>query len=771
MGIKLNNIKKLQKIKFTDKIYIPSFFSFKKISFLYAQDKYIKKIFLLLKKRNLILRSSAVGEDKKNFSLAGKYDSLILNKRELKNINLKQKILNYVHHFDKPNDEIIIQDFISNVDLAGVIFTKDINNNSPYISINYDKSGKTHLITSGAKSSLIRNLFIFRDYKFSKNNIFRKLIRIIFEIEKKFSNSRLDIEFAIKKKKIFIFQVRELPNTLIKIKKSYNLTEVLTNIKKKLNKLINEKKLFGKKTYFSNMSDWNPAEMIGQKPSRLALSLYKEFITNDIWAIQRKDYGYKDVNPNQLLFSFSGTPYIDLRTDFSSFLPKDLNLKIANKVIDHSLNIIQKKPYLHNRIEFDVINTCYSIDTKDKLKFLTNSEKKTYQKSLIKLTNSIILNGYLKREKIKITMLSKNLSELKKLRISPIQKMFYLNNIGKKYGSLPFAGIARIAFICSKILKDLKNYNFISSDEYKNFYLNCKSLNKDMQKNYQLFIKKKISKKDFLKIYGHLRPSTYDINSFNYSENFSNYFKKTKVNIIYKKQNSNFQNQLKIEKLFKKLGFKFSFRYFIKLAKDAIYQRELAKFRYSKVIDEIFTQIMILSKELSIKRKDLAFIDYDLLIKAYSDLDADKLKNILKNNIRLNKKLKNTTDLIKLPDVLFNDKVIYSFEVKSENGNYITREKCSGTPIEFYVNCKSIKQLENKIVFIENADPGYDFLFNYKIKGLVTKYGGANSHMAIRCLELNLPSIIGIGAKKFDYYKKNDHIFIDCKNKLIEILN
>ena len=33
--------------------------------------------------------------------------------------------------------------------------------------------------------------------------------------------------------------------------------------------------------------------------------------------------------------------------------------------------------------------------------------------------------------------------------------------------------------------------------------------------------------------------------------------------------------------------------------------------------------------------------------------------------------------------------------------------------------------------------------FSHNIRGLVTKYGGANSHMAIRCLELSIP--IGVG--------------------------
>ena len=72
---------------------------------------------------------------------------------------------------------------------------------------------------------------------------------------------------------------------------------------------------------------------------------------------------------------------------------------------------------------------------------------------------------------------------------------------------------------------------------------------------------------------------------------------------------------------------------------------------------------------------------------------------------------------------------------------------------------------------IENADPGYDFLFSYQIKGIITKYGGANSHMSIRCMELNLPSIIGIGEKNFNYLKNFKKIYINCRNKIFEVIN
>ena len=73
-------------------------------------------------------------------------------------------------------------------------------------------------------------------------------------------------------------------------------------------------------------------EMIGIKPKPLALSLYKKLITDQIWSKQRKDYGYKNVSSNYLMASFFGTPYIDVRVDFNSWIPKNLNQDIAKKL-------------------------------------------------------------------------------------------------------------------------------------------------------------------------------------------------------------------------------------------------------------------------------------------------------------------------------------------------------------------------------------------------------------------------------------------------------
>ena len=123
------------------------------------------------------------------------------------------------------------------------------------------------------------------------------------------------------------------------------------------------------------------------------------------------------------------------------------------------------------------------------------------------------------------------------------------------------------------------------------------------------------------------------------------------------------------------------------------------------------------------------------------------LKKNLNKKILSRKKEFQTNIKTKLPEVILDssasDIIPYMFNVPNFITNYRVRKSIK------YINASNIKQdLKNKIVLIENADPGFDWLFSKKIKGLITQYGGANSHMAIRCAELNIPAAIGCGEKK-----------------------
>ena len=74
------------------------------------------------------------------------------------------------------------------------------------------------------------------------------------------------------------------------------------------------------------------------------------------------------------------------------------------------------------------------------------------------------------------------------------------------------------------------------------------------------------------------------------------------------------------------------------------------------------------------------------------------------------------------------------------------------------------------MVLIESADPGYDWIFSYNIAGLITKYGGGNSHMAIRASEFGLPAAIGVGEALYKSLTHASVIELDVTNRKIEII-
>ena len=176
--------------------------------------------------------------------MAGKFKSFLdISARD------KKAILGYteeiIKSFKDSKDQILVQEFISKPQISGVIFTRDINTNSPYCTINYDTSGKTNLITSGKFNPSMKIISILKN-KIDTYKFFGKKLLIIKLIEKKLNNDRLDIEFCIKNKNFYLLQCRSLK----KLENVMTTKSVsIVNIKKKKknyrnpNQILKEKKI------------------------------------------------------------------------------------------------------------------------------------------------------------------------------------------------------------------------------------------------------------------------------------------------------------------------------------------------------------------------------------------------------------------------------------------------------------------------------------------------------------------------------------------------
>jgi phosphohistidine swiveling domain-containing protein len=749
-------------------IKIPKFHYFKIQSYKNKKKKIkiLKQIYNQFKK-GIIIRSSGINEDQKQQSSAGKYLSIVLKK--ITQNKTEKGIELVIKKLKNKNDQIIIQEFIENPTYTGVIFTRDPKNNTPFNILSLDRSGRSDLITSGTKNLSLKTFYISH----SKKNItkFNLIINKINIIQKKLKNDKLDIEFLIKKDQFFLLQARPL---IIKDRsKIKNFDEHYINIEKKINKLKKDSFNRVNKLALSNMADWNPAEMIGENPKPLAFSLYQILITNKVWAEQRKNYGYKDLTNHILMYNLYGKPFINLQIDFASFIPNELSKALTKKIITRKIKELEKKKYLHDKIEFDIIDTCYNLQTSKNINFLNSKEKKIYLNALKKITNNILTQNFLNDEIHKIEKIDTHINSLKSQNLSPIQNIYSLIKICQNYGTLPFAGLARCAFVGTNLLRSLRKEYLIDDIFIENFYENISSISKDISRDSNNLWKNKNSKINFLKKYGHIRPNTYSIDSKNYKENLFKYFPKNSYKNKKQKKsnlkNNNIPNKIKIDKYLKKSGLKINFKQLLNFSSSAIKLREYSKYKFTKCIDEIFKNIIQLGLELKISRTNLEFIDINWILDAYSNLRVDKLSKEMKIKIKDNKLKYKLSKRLVFPDLIMNSNDIYEFETSFSKGNFFTNNVITKNCIKFTSNI-NLKNLENKIVLIENADPGYDFIFSTKIAGLVTKYGGANSHMAIRCLEENIPSCIGVGTSKYENIIKSKTIELDCKNKIINII-
>lgn len=118
-----------------------------------------------------------------------------------------------------------------------------------------------------------------------------------------------------------------------------------------------------------------------------------------------------------------------------------------------------------------------------------------------------------------------------------------------------------------------------------------------------------------------------------------------------------------------------------------------------------------------------------------------------------------------LPEVISSEDDIDIIRVGESRPNFITNKSVNGEIILLEEN--NTAKIEDKIVVITKADPGFDWIFGKGIKGLITKYGGVASHMAIRCAEFGIPAAIGCGEKIFDYISGLNAIELNCKKRKI----
>lgn len=729
----------------------------------------------------LAVRSSALNEDTFMESKAGYFHSeLNVNSGSRKNIEMAvRSVINSYIKKDSHNisNQILVQAQAKNVELGGVVFTRTFGG-KPYYVINYEEGGSTDKVTGGEENKVVK---IFRNA--NSGNVpkkFRKLLESVREIETVIPKIALDIEFAVKKNKgITIFQVRPLviPENYGDETDSETEKEINNAVKKfeKINK--DRGNLFGKRTFFCDMPDWNPAEIIGDSPNPLAFSLYRKIITEKAWADARESQGYNKINRTDLVVMLGPKPYIDVRKTFSSFLPANLSAKTKSKLMDFYLKKLEENPFLQDKVEFEILFTCFdfTFDSRSKELVKNGFSKKEIieiQKSLRGITNDLVLGNTISIESDLgktlglekfIKKNSKGKTSAEKLKNAKVILEGIIDD-----GTIPFSRLARLAFVGKILLKSMVSRDIISEKDYSGFLASISTVSTLMKRDFSLLAKGRMSRGDFLKNYGHLRAGTYDITVKPYSlvPDLLESGSKIKPEQAGK---GNFsvpkKTAARITKELHKEGLEFDAYHLFHFIKAALESRELAKFEFTKGLSRAIELIAEAGMQRDLSREDLSLLELKTI---FEKLPNEKIQ-ILGQIIEERRKEQEAKSKMALPSVLFSKTDIEAVSEPVLKPNFITSAKVFGSAVNLSISGAKGKVVDvrNKIVLIENADPGFDWVFTKNPKGMITKYGGVASHMSIRCAEFRLPAAIGCGPLIFDSIKDAKEIVLDCKNKQI----
>lgn len=306
------------------------------------------------------------------------------------------------------------------------------------------------------------------------------------------------------------------------------------------------------------------------------------------------------------------------------------------------------------------------------------------------------------------------------------------------------------------------------------FFLLKRSLKK-LTSDFNQFNCGRMSKEEFLTTYGHLRSGTYDITSARYDQMKHFLDKENELSPYDQVQQLDKQRfavddkaQQCIQNALKKIGLHIGADQFINFIIRATEYRELSKFEFTKSLSDSIELFVKAGEKLGIRREDLCHVDLNRLMSSRNpDIsDENHIREVIQASIERHRKEREWYKSVILPPVIRSQEDFDYVEFYTARPNFITNKCVQGETVVLN-GCQgdALPEIKGRIVLIENADPGYDWIFVQDILGLITKYGGIASHMAIRCAEFGIPAVIGCGENIYNQMLSKKKISLDCSRK------
>ncbi len=734
----------------------------------------------------LVVRSSALSEDAFHGSNAGGFDS-VLNVDP--DSELEAAIDRVIGSYGEPQaeDQVLVQPMVTEVSLSGVAFTRTLEHGAPWFVINYETNGNTEAITSGVSGDH-HTLLLRRHADVPKlpDGRLVGLVKALREIESLLGYDALDIEFALDTAQtVHILQVRPISVDRQGSANDDNACDTaLRQAKVRWQDLApSAPHLPGQVApLYGVMPDWNPAEIIGTAPGALAKSLYRYLIMDETWATQRAEYGYRDVRPAPLLVEFAGRPYVDVRASFASFLPAELPDALAGRLLSFTIEWLRQHPTLHDRVEFDVVPTClapgferWETRLAEEGGFIA-SEIAQLKEGLRHITTNAFYRC--QKDLNQIEQLARRFDTLQRNRtLAPLERARLLLDDCRRLGTLPFAHLARSSFVAVTLLNSAEAIGTISHRARESFFSTLRTVSHGLTADAAATGQGEMAWEAFVARYGHLRPGTYEITSPRYDADPQRYLRPLVDHASAANQESPRETPWQAEKaaflaILDDIGLPSQPVVVETFLRQSIEGREYAKFVFSRNLSAALEALAEVGAEYGLARDALANLPLDALFTLRTtSLSLEDAADQLRQLAAQEAECRRIATACEMPPLLTSEAEFDAFLLGADRPNFIGSASITANCLDLSGAAGSPStDVSGHLVLIPQADPGYDWLFGQGIAGLITLYGGANSHMAIRAAEFGLPAAIGIGEQRYRELAQARVIELSPANGILRVI-
>lgn len=718
----------------------------------------------------LIVRSSSLDEDTETMSNAGHYLSrLHVSGRHELRVAIEQVIASFQGRSEA--DQVLVQPELDQVVASGVASSREPSGGGPYRVVTYSEGAHTDAVTAGRDGTRTWYFLAYDENPAPPTPRLAGVPALVNELEQ-LIDVPFELEFGVSEGgPVVLFQVRPMAMSSQGVAEQVH-RRAIEAWRSDLRALLRKRPpALGPAGCFGVMPDWNPAEMIGVRPRPLALSLYGCVITDHVWAESRLRYGYRDLRGVPLLVDFHGLPYVDARASLSSFVPADFDEAAAERLVAHYVFTLRTQPHLHDKIESAIALTAYDFDVPARAGHLV-------QQGVLSSAEAGALVGALRR--LTVRMMAEDgpfardletAAKLARLRPadgaapgSPLRRIAAQLDDCRQLGTLPFAGLARAAFVAVGLVNSLVRQEIFTPREGAALIGGANDVTKELRRDLSV-----LDRDGFLDRYGHLRPGTYDIRSARYDESFERYFfegsRRSETDGAQARFAPTASQLSELGRLIGAHGLGCEPEQLIDFIRRAVAARERSKLDFSRLVSQVLVDVRALGELHGFGVDDMSYVPVPVLRQLAAA--PEDVETVLAEAIRRGRERYRVTEALCAPVLLRDEDELVSFVTMEDEPNFVTHARVVAPPADVVRG----DELDGHIAMIASADPGWDWIFTHRIVGLITAFGGANSHMSLRALELELPAAIGVGEDRFRRWVAAPALELDAANRLVRPLS